>query len=433
MPESFEILDSFLSLGITPQVWTVEPAGGYNGTLIDAPTEPLLPPPAPTVQVEAAHCGSCYGACVATPENRSSHSGAYYCTRCAENSLVLCEGCQTRVERRVYHSINGDEESCLCRGCLARSGHRECSDCGDRFDSYHIYRYSHMGRWLCRECSENEDNYQTCETCDILNVRSELEDGVCEGCRDRGQTICSYSARVNTSPLGKGPVWAGIELEVECSKADPTEEAGKVYDLMGDFILIKEDGSLNHGFEIVTRPASLEVHKQKWSSFFDKRPSCLVSWNTSTCGMHVHLTRYDNDHKRVMSEMTVAKVVMFVNAPRNLPLVTAIAGRNSARWSRIYDKETLPKALRVNDRYEAVNLTNTQTIEFRIFRGTLNQAGFFKNLEFAFALKDFCSMSERSILDCQSSSKFAGFVKSRQKEFPHLNTFLKEHASLIQQ
>ena len=39
-----------------------------------------------------------------------------------------------------------------------------------------------------------------------------------------------------------------------------------------------------------------------------------------------------------------------------------------------------------SERYVAINLKNSQTIEIRIFRGTLNFNSFMKNIEFAHAL-----------------------------------------------
>ena len=59
---------------------------------------------------------------------------------------------------------------------------------------------------------------------------------------------------------------------------------------MSGFALCKHDGSLENGFEIVTAPATLSVHKDRWAKFCEKNyADSLSSWNTATCGMHVHV------------------------------------------------------------------------------------------------------------------------------------------------
>jgi hypothetical protein len=52
-----------------------------------------------------------------------------------------------------------------------------------------------------------------------------------------------------------------------------------------------------------------------------------------------------------------------------------------------------------NERYVAINLKNTATIEIRIFRGTLNINSFMKNIEFAHALFMYSKENKEVTLD----------------------------------
>lgn len=336
---------------------------------------------------------------------------------------------------------------------------RTCGDCRLLFN-HRLTMHSGVGIRLCYDC-QTSARYVECDDCGYM-IGSGCDCPICERDREERERerdeedldsngIREYSTRVSTVPMGTGPIWAGVELEVECvGGCDRSDSARKVASLLGNFAIIKADGSLNNGFEIVTRPSSLVVHRERWAKFFNERPRGLKSWSTTTCGMHIHMTRRgirengrkleeeciqaDGSWKKqspVMSDLTVAKIVIFVNSPKNYKFMIALAGRDSEQWARMYEKKGVSAALNPPARYEAVNLTTRETIEFRLFRGTLSRDGFFKNLEFAFAIKDFCATAERSFVSCQSADEFYKFVSSRRKEFPSLNQFIKQYQSSI--
>ena len=91
-------------------------------------------------------------------------------------------------------------------------------------------------------------------------------------------------------------------------------------------------------------------------------------------------------------------MLLFVNSRENAKFITVIAGRNANRFCKIQDK-VLGDYRRARDRYEALNLTNKGTVEFRIFRGTLKRESLFKSLEFCDALLHFCLENGCSISD----------------------------------
>ena len=72
-------------------------------------------------------------------------------------------------------------------------------------------------------------------------------------------------------------------------------------------------------------------------------------------------------------------------------------------------------------RYNAINFTNEHTIEIRIFKGNLKSERILKNIEYLFAMKNFCEISKASEIHLK---KFVGFIKNNKKEYPNLNAFL---------
>jgi hypothetical protein len=222
--------------------------------------------------------------------------------------------------------------------------------------------------------------------------------------------------------LGKGPHFYGVELEVEAT-SDRDDRAEFVLGRLNrngiTFAHLKSDGSLSDGgFEIVTVPASLDKQREIWPRLLDS-VSGMKSFDTKTCGLHVHCSR------KPLSTLTVAKIVVFVNNRTNQGFMECIAGRPSGQWAMYKDKKHKDVMDGANTvRYEAVNLLNYNTIEFRIFKGTLKKASVFKAIEFCDALIHFCLPCSQSISDASKLDKFIEFIKHQRKSYPHLWGFV---------
>jgi hypothetical protein len=134
--------------------------------------------------------------------------------------------------------------------------------------------------------------------------------------------------------------------------------------------------------------------------------------------MHVHCSR------EPLSELSIAKMVCFVNAPRNAKFMRVISGREASTYARYKKKDIRDAAKRTGDRYEALNVQPPHTVEFRLFKGTLNRAKFFKALEFCDAMIHFCAPAGRSVRACLSHIKFCKYVSAHRKTYPHLHAFI---------
>ena len=183
----------------------------------------------------------------------------------------------------------------------------------------------------------------------------------------------------------------GAELEVEVKNGNSGEKALQLHEKLnaghnvGYRAFFEHDGSLSYGFEIITQPMGLDLHKDFWTWTEDKElRRNLLSHNTSSCGFHVHLDR------RALTHIQLNKMITFVNHPDNEKLIRAVARRYSCGYSKIKEKK-LKHASDTNDRYEAINVTNNSTIEFRIFKGTLKYQTLMAALEFVNALRNFAA------------------------------------------
>ena len=172
--------------------------------------------------------------------------------------------------------------------------------------------------------------------------------------------------------------------------SDARELASELDDL-GEPIYMKHDGSLDDGVEIVTHPCTLRYHTSHldWQAITG---TCIEngfkSHDTDTCGLHIHVGRRQMGGSYDGRELTANNCAILVSAL--WPEMTAFSRRkagNLDHWAaRNLDLSDLPDdagdataallcALDRSSRqgrYQAVNLTNDDTVEFRLFRGTLN-------------------------------------------------------------
>ena len=213
----------------------------------------------------------------------------------------------------------------------------------------------------------------------------------------------------------------GVELEMENRRETSISQitralGGPLGD--GRYILCS-DGSLNNGgVELITLPYRLEYHQQ--SDLWDKTLSAVRSIArsgryTSHCGMHVHINR------KALTNLTVGKMLVFINSRQTAHLVTAIAQRDNGGYCARYEKKLRNGWDERSGHTEALGLTGKGTCELRIFRGNLRKARVLKNLEFAHALCQWAMAS--SIKQLEKPDLFMTFVKDQKKRYPNLSAY----------
>lgn len=196
----------------------------------------------------------------------------------------------------------------------------------------------------------------------------------------------------------------GVELEVDEYAArysdyhvDKADNCAKsVSDILGEnFVYFEEDGSLNNGFEIITQPATLQNHLEKCEDYkeaFKKIVRCgFTSHKCHNCGLHVHFNRsfFTEGHSETEVDLYITRLLYLVEKFWEEIYIFSRRRRSDLdHYASRYDdapEEVVRKTKNcfyLYGRYHAVNLTNENTIEFRMFRGSLNIETFFATLEF---------------------------------------------------
>ena len=292
----------------------------------------------------------------------------------------------------------------------------ECNDCGHRdMDDNGRAPYNGDHEWVCDSCIN--DNYTYSHYSDMYvhndddcwsdhfpddddDDDREEDDEELIGGRHSSKRILKHIPSAFDSR--KPQIFLGMELEVEIkdnysrnSKAQELYDAIEYHQIGNKkhkYIHIEDDGSLNRGFEMVTGWTGLDVHREKLK-FFQAPWQGVRSHDTRTCGLHVHVSKAD------MTLFHGAKLSMFIHESGNQKLIRAIARRDNANYAKIVNKKAsyqwlrnakrggnLSERLRMlnEERHEALNFYNDNTVEFRLFKGTLRYETQMACLEFAY-------------------------------------------------
>lgn len=245
--------------------------------------------------------------------------------------------------------------------------------------------------------------------------------------------IQSYDYKREYPDLKKENRYFGVELELINKKTNGQEYSSseviqKLADLISplftDWAFFKSDGSLEgKGFEIVTVPLILEDQYKNWSEelfkILDEKE--FLSYNASvSCGLHVHVSRNS------LTDLQLGKVLKFLHNKENRIFLKKIAQRHSEDYAEFKSAKRFGyiKKEQYKNKYDAFNLGHKDTVEFRLFRGTLNHDAFHKNLEFCDAILNFCSPCLFSVNESSSWWNFANYISNNKKKYFYLWNYL---------
>jgi hypothetical protein len=191
---------------------------------------------------------------------------------------------------------------------------------------------------------------------------------------------------------------------------------------------IKDDCSIRpSGFEMASLPLTFEFIKENREMFAKILDSLQDEGYGSgadfNCGMHVHIT------KKAVKNFHLYKLLSFIY--NNQEFTADVSGRDPyclSEWASLYDSYTRverAKDKRKGDR-GAISLGRSETIEFRIFSGTLDPSELMKNLEFVHAIFFFTRDNPPSAM---KPDFFKGWVSMRVKDYPNLHRWLDENST----
>ena len=231
----------------------------------------------------------------------------------------------------------------------------------------------------------------------------------------------------------KNKLWLGVELEFETIGLVKTENylessrsfhARGLLNGFGKFLTPKDDSTIIFGYELVSAPATLRIHQAEWPKVWAWEG--FKNYSASQyCGLHVHVSR-----SAFLESDMLYFFHYFINSKDNHELIVDLAGRESERWCRKYEKpkdRVVMCNYAIDTRYEAVNTLNKKTLEVRIFASTTKLELFLSRLEFVDAVANWVTSDRTLTVKVLREQEFARFVETHKKKYEHFWNWLTHY------
>jgi hypothetical protein len=325
---------------------------------------------------------------------------------CRECGYYNCSICNKPHAKKTKHLIL-DRDLKVCKECITPGTLEACFVCEkenmlkNSGGSFYVSAKRESAR-ICSKCVPKA--VRSCRLCgcswhkDLITKCSRCEDDMCICC-EPGHICLTHQERAEVKinnagykpspkflPKGsllpsKDRLFFGIELETDNFKFDRVRVSKSLYDIdrSWDRFYLKSDGSLNCGIEIVTYPATLKYHREEfpWDQISEvcKRFGGS-SHDNSTCGLHIHTSVKAFGSTLAEQESNQAKLLLIFEKYWGKLVTISRRGANKMSYCNKVVTEKLPisekvKAQKGSGRYYAVNLSPHDTVEFRLFKGTL--------------------------------------------------------------
>jgi hypothetical protein len=369
------------------------------------------------------NCNEC-GNEISQDDSFTTNSGDVVCSDCSR----VCEYCE-----RLYTSsddwYNVDDQA-WCEGCWSNDSFT-CNRCDYCVNSNRDGGTNVGDEYWCEDCVSNNATY--CDECDEYY----LDGRGCENCGGGDGRVHQYSYKPN--PIFHGGndnnLYMGFELEM--SYGDESDNyRSAIPDVLpleqADVCYLKSDSSIEGwGYELVTHPHTLGAYERAnnlWNYIESCRTKGARSWDTTSCGLHVHVSR-----TAFKSGAHTHRFLSLIY--RNPREMMKLAGRKNSRYARfddVYkpDEWGIPQfnlrdkvhAGGFTERMSAVNTNNDYTLELRFFRGNMKREGIMSALELSHASVEYTrNMSVSDVkLGMLRWEWFADWVATNNGLYPNL-------------
>lgn len=339
----------------------------------------------------------------------------------SNNNYEYCDKCGKYYDYNLTRVNDGDWY--YCNDCLDSCDH--CDICDEYYDNYcEFISYNDGDGYCCDNCAPDALYY--CSECggyfteDYFNDDEHTE--VCDRCyqekmNDYKNKVLSYHAFNNwqkhfatNEEQNENNSFMGFELEIDTGECYDTNKINGFAKYINENLntICEHDGSLSsRGIEIISHPSTLKYYYEHFDDF-DRVFNYLSengykSHDLTQCGLHIHYTRPDDDtidkiivvmehYKDELIKFSRRQLCNLKNYACFLSDCDENGGRDNEYFKSLYyiKKDNTKN----NGRYKALNLQNKNTIEFRIFRGTLNTKTFFASLELCKNIVELCKNND---------------------------------------
>lgn len=372
-------------------------------------------------------------------EAQTTEDGYELCEYCWENATTYCPYCNGvyLYDTDFRETTDGD---LICESCA--DNYSTCYDCGRVIvGGASEYYAEDTGHTYCGDCAEDRVTY--CDGCgnyfEDTNYSEDDDCCYCDNCNSKYNVIHDYGYK--PAPIfqkldkEKNPKeFMGVEVEIDYS--DNRDVLREVENDLG-IIYWKHDGSLDEGAEMVSEPCTIKKWmelKEKFGIEFQKLIDAgYRSHDTSTCGYHIHISRDSLGKTRQEQDATIDRMILITETfkeelkkfsrRKNFGYCHFASESGSSYADGIMDDLEKCKYFKDHDgsRYLVINNNNSATVEFRVFRGTLNINTFIAALQL---VHNIANISKKRDIRRFNGIKWADII-NYTKDFKELKDYNK--------
>ena len=347
------------------------------------------------------------------------------------NEQLTCDWCGNNILDGQEQGVN---DNTCCSTCVENA--ETCDCCGE------LYAPNSDGSWggMCPPCAEN---HFVCDSCEETYSNSDYgADGLCEACYNEhegaGRLIKEYhdgaKCGVRFLPNHNNTLYFGVELETDYynDKNAAAEDLTAICQ-RDTLFWLEQDASLAKGIEIITQPCTLAYHRDifPWENIIkivEKHGG--RSHDTTTCGLHIHFSRaFFRKHPELYQLRLIYLFEKFWNelvifSRRDASQLEQNAKKYGRPLFNCRAKRKMRELQQDFHRYQAVNIRKRETIEIRIFRGTLILNTILASLELVDFLVRLSASTSTKKLQELTWKELKEKISSKQ--YSYLNQYLAE-------
>ena len=301
-----------------------------------------------------------------------------------------------------------------------------CSECGAPLSPSNTVVLD-TGEEVCSHCVRYySSKFERCSNC---GRHYRTENGGCSRCKNTvyDRIINSYGTKpmpifTNKKGIGyNGNRFYGLELEF--ANLSPSYAYTELEDMYKDKRLYnKSDGSISSGVEIVTNPCDYTSIK-KLIMDMDSLLSKLDNKETKQgAGVHIHVNRKSIDPIDIYklfylfdvknSDCKVENLFMYLVGRHDTSTIRKDIGDSYCKLGK-GELEELNECRQNSDRHSAINLRNSNTIEFRMFKSNTDPNTIIGYVDLVNMAIDFCHSSPMNKVNLNN---FILYIKCNSKD-----------------
>lgn len=280
-------------------------------------------------------------------------------------NVVECGICGRDINLDNEWYIETEDNGIICEDCHC-DHYVVCNECGELLNIDTDTYYSDDWNCYCEHCVPARIQYA-----DLVEYYHDGHDG-------------RYS-RVLRHDNDSDNFTIGFELERDGYENEVYENADELAALKSDGLVhFERDGSLNDGgIECISQPFSytwLQANKGTFERIINTM-SNNSGWYHSETSFHIHIGR-----EAFTDDTAIAKVCYFYKAFPEA--VASLSNRRFNDWAeRIQGTlKNVADGYHYSNRYQAVNLSNSNTVEFRLMGGSEDSEELLRWIEFHYQL-----------------------------------------------